>query len=262
MRSRSTAPISETEPHIPEKKRGSVELSPFAMLVIAIVLGTAIVLGVSSLLHRPAEQHAQEQQAPSVAGSSDADIAQLIAAVGKHIVINTSEQPTVATVLDADTLRTQVPAFYRDAQNGDRVLVWSDKAVLYSPSRDILLAVLPVSMSSVSSTAIVNPVAGSTSASSTAERATIEVRNGTPTAGLGRSLADKLKAAGFTVLSPTQAKANNYPTTIIIKANKKPFPQTLSALQAATNAQVVDEPSIEGQIKGDFLVIVGSDYAK
>jgi len=234
------------------------------VIVLVIVLGTAAVLALNNAFHKPTTQ-----QASTATGSgSPDDVKQLIAMVGKHIVVNPSEEPTVATIQDANLLRTQNPAFYKDAQNGDRLLIWSDKAVLYSPQRDVLLAVLPVSLPPGSTgqhatnpTSATTPVSTTTTAQAI-EQAVIEVRNGTPTAGLGRVLADKLKAIGLTVLTPTDAHAKNYPNTIIIKSSDKPLPETLAKLQATTNAQVVSEPAGEGTMKGDFLVIVGADFQK
>ncbi len=72
------------------------------------------------------------------------DLETLLERVSRLIIVPRGETPTVATVDDANAMRLQDPSFYRDAENGDRVLVWSDKAVLYSMSHDALLAVLPI----------------------------------------------------------------------------------------------------------------------
>ncbi|MBP9748867.1 hypothetical protein KBD18_01550, partial [Patescibacteria group bacterium] len=56
------------------------------------------------------------------------DINRLLENVRAHIVINTAEDPTVATVENAETLRQQNPLFYKDVQTGDKLIVWSDRA--------------------------------------------------------------------------------------------------------------------------------------
>lgn len=40
------------------------------------------------------------------------------------------EEPLVATITDAEKLKTNEP-FYKNAQNGDKVLIWKEKAVIY-----------------------------------------------------------------------------------------------------------------------------------
>lgn len=69
---------------------------------------------------------------------------ELLAKVGKLIVLP-NEKPTFATVLDAKKLIAE-QSFYVGAENGDQLLIYekAQKAILYSPSRNILVNVGPV----------------------------------------------------------------------------------------------------------------------
>jgi hypothetical protein len=69
----------------------------------------------------------------------------LIAAVGKHILLK-DEEPTIATVRDVESLKRQQP-FFDDAYNNDRLLIFSDKAIIYRESADIIVSVGPVQFS-------------------------------------------------------------------------------------------------------------------
>jgi hypothetical protein len=40
------------------------------------------------------------------------------------------EEPLVATIIDAEKLKENEP-FYKNAQNGDKVVIWKEKAVIY-----------------------------------------------------------------------------------------------------------------------------------
>ncbi|MEK7655417.1 MAG: hypothetical protein AAB386_01935 [Patescibacteria group bacterium] len=64
----------------------------------------------------------------------------LLDRVSKHILITREPAPIITTLDNADELRQSNPAFYKDVQNGDTLLLWKDKAVLYSSKRDIVLA--------------------------------------------------------------------------------------------------------------------------
>src|SRR5579862_7460225 len=58
----------------------------------------------------------------------------VINSVGKLMVLPTNETPTIATVSDKSKLSGQ--PFFANAQNGDKVLIYSksQKAILYRPS--------------------------------------------------------------------------------------------------------------------------------
>ena len=60
--------------------------------------------------------------------------------VSRHILITKDPAPIITTLDNADELRQNNPAFYKDAQNGDILLLWRDKAIVYSPKRDLVLA--------------------------------------------------------------------------------------------------------------------------
>jgi len=48
------------------------------------------------------------------------------------------EEPLVATITDADKLKKDEP-FYKNAVNGDKVVIWRDKAVIYRMTDDRLV---------------------------------------------------------------------------------------------------------------------------
>lgn len=236
---------------------GSSRMTPLAIAVVVIVLVAAVALGIKQTWFSEKEVSgsvAQKDAATAPAG----DVADLIGRVSKHIVTKSDESPTVATIQDITVLQQQNAAFYKDAQNGDRLLVWSDKAVLYSPTRDMILAVLPISLPA-SAPAGQQPPA----ATSQPESAVIEVRNGSGVTGLAKTLADSLKSAGLDVLPAASAGKDDYAKTIIVKLTDKALPQTLKSLESVTNgAAVVAMPEGEKASKADFLVIVGADLNK
>ena len=74
-----------------------------------------------------------------------AQVKELVAKVGKLIILPAGEEPVVATINDASALvKDQV--FYKGAKNGDVVLVYQKnaKAIVYSPERNVIVNVGPV----------------------------------------------------------------------------------------------------------------------
>jgi len=235
------------------KQPGASRMSPLTIAIIVIVLLVGVVLGIKQTWF--SDKGGKEQaESKKISATAPSDIADLIGRVSKHITIKQDETPTVATIQDIKVLQQQNATFYKDAQNGDRLLVWSDKAVLYSTTRDIILAVLPISLPA---SALNQP---SSSATDIAETATIEVRNGSGITGLAKTFAQSLTSSGMTVLPAAAANKDDYAKTVIVKLTDKALPKTLQSLETATkNAAVVALPEGEKASKADFLVIVGSD---
>ena len=71
------------------------------------------------------------------------EIEAIVEKVSKHIILPENETPTVATIEDIDAL-VQQQSFFVGAQNGDKVLIYSNKAIVYNPERDVLVNVGPV----------------------------------------------------------------------------------------------------------------------
>ena len=70
---------------------------------------------------------------------------QIVQAVKKHIIIQGNVEPTVAAIVDVETLRKR-NAFYNTAKNGDYLVITPTRAYLYDPERDIVIDVIPVQL--------------------------------------------------------------------------------------------------------------------
>lgn len=251
--------VQETAPSTADAPAPS-RMNPFAAAVIILVILVAGGLAVKNSL--AARTPKTDTKVENTGGNipADNDVQGIVARVARHIKIKQDEVPTVATVQDAEMLRKNNPSFYQYANNGDRLLIWSDKAILYAPSEDILLAVMPVS---------INQAAAPTDAAkdqSTSEKETakVEVRNASGVAGLGKNLANQLKSVGLDVLAPGDAKSKaGYSSSIIYVKPGASLPGTIKAIQQQINASIVESlPQDEPAIKGDILVIIGAEFKK
>ncbi len=74
------------------------------------------------------------------------EVADLVAKVGKLVVLPEGENPTVATVSDPQALKDQ--PFFAKAVQGDKVLIYAEakKAVLYSVSLNKVIDVAPLNI--------------------------------------------------------------------------------------------------------------------
>jgi Flp pilus assembly protein CpaB len=77
----------------------------------------------------------------SVAAS---ELKEVVAKVGRLVVLPTDEEPTLATVADPEKLKDQ--PFFANAKAGDKVLVYNQaqKAILYDPVQDKIIEIAPI----------------------------------------------------------------------------------------------------------------------
>ncbi len=67
----------------------------------------------------------------------------IVAEVSELMKVETTPEPTVATIVDVEKLRQSNP-FYNKAENGDYLIVTQTRAILYSQKEKKILDVVPV----------------------------------------------------------------------------------------------------------------------
>lgn len=94
---------------------------------------------------------------------------EIVNRVRKHMSIDTSIEPTVATIVDVKKLQAQNP-FYDKAKNGDFLLITSNRAILYDANKDVIIDVVPVQLdqTAAQSSAKTSAKAGAATASKAA----------------------------------------------------------------------------------------------
>ncbi len=136
---------NQTAAPVVERLQGPVGSKKLAMQVlIALVVITA---GVAVYFYHELKQLKQDPQKVA-----QQEAAELVATVGKLIVLPEGEQPTIATVTDPEKLKGQ--AFFDHAKTGDKVMIYTNakKAILYSPSENKIVEVAPLSIGGTAGT--------------------------------------------------------------------------------------------------------------
>lgn len=119
--------------HHGKKRNLATRLKVFGVLLLVVCAGVA-----AAAYYHSAKELNRLKNSPAV--SADQELSQLIEKVGTLMALPT-EKPTIATVEDTKKLAGQ--AFFKNAQNGDKVLMYaaSKKAILYRPSIDKIMEV-------------------------------------------------------------------------------------------------------------------------
>jgi len=201
-------------------------------------------------------QYQQAQKilnSPSVVAQKEAQ--DLIVSIGKLMELPQNEQPTVATVSDADKLKNS--SFFQGAKNGDKVLIYpsAKKAILYDPRTNKIIDVAPVNIGNTTA----SPTSVPKSASATQTSISVVLYNGTTQTGV-TSIVEKKITNDFpnvNVVSRSKASKTDYKGTLVIDLSGTQSDLT-TAIATSVKGQVGKLP--DGETKpsaGDILIIVG-----
>ena len=124
----------------PEKNRPPPRVRLFGLIAVVILI---VILAVLDLKHR-AGPAAQAPQPPQE------EAQKVLEKVSKLYALPAQPEPTVATIVDVETLR-QKNAFYDRAKNGDLLIVTSDRAILYDPVKNVIVDVVPIQIQAAAS---------------------------------------------------------------------------------------------------------------
>jgi uncharacterized protein HemX len=133
-------PVNEKPRRKKRLKKPSSGVWKRAVIVLLVLSVGGLVYG---YLHT--KNQLDQLKAPASAGQTETQ--QLQNKVGKLAALPVGETPTIATVNDASKLKTQ--AFFANAKNGDKVLIFSKsgKAILYRPSTNQIVEYSTVNLS-------------------------------------------------------------------------------------------------------------------
>ncbi len=112
--------------------------------IVVIVIGSLVWLGKGYL---DAKKELKKLSNPKESAQNETQT--LITQIGRTVELPAGEAPTLATVNDATRLKNQ--EFFKDAQNGDKVLIYSKagKAILYRPSSKKTIQAAPISPTNI-----------------------------------------------------------------------------------------------------------------
>jgi len=217
-------------------------------MVVRVVLAliALLILAIGAYYYLQYQKTQQLLKNPSLAAQVEAQT--LVARVGRLMELPQCEQPTIATVSDVTKLQGQ--SFFRKAQNGFKVLIYTKarKAILYDPKGDKIVE--------VTSLALEQPA----SASATLTKpVTVVLYNGTTTYGLATNVEKQLKDNGMklTVALKANAKKQTYTKTVVIDLTGKNAAMA-KELASFLGGEVGPLPTGETKPTGaDILVILG-----
>ncbi len=138
-------PAVEPTPNIspvPKKQVGSFSLRKFFNLWVLLGLFIIVVTGVIAYFMLNPNNPLLAQ----VLGSKTKDEAEItVEEVGKLIILPSEEKPTVANITNVEQLKIRQP-FFASAHNGDKLIVFKNKVIIYRPEEKKIVDVSQVSI--------------------------------------------------------------------------------------------------------------------
>lgn len=124
------------------KKSGKGSNKQRILIILFVILTIALAAGLGYLYKKYRDTQAMVYKLSTVQGQQELNKTQIEAILSemrKLIVIPTGEDPAIATIVDIEQLKSS--PFYKDAQNGDRVVLFNNakKAYIYRPESKIIV---------------------------------------------------------------------------------------------------------------------------
>jgi len=130
-------------PKIPFPGKATVNLKKtiFGLIILALIIAP------SAFFYKKSQDAEKKLSNSSEVNQKVVD--DVVTRVNKHYLLPTDEKPTLVTVTDVSKVKEQ--PFFARAENGDKALVYtqSRKAILYRPSKDVVIEVAPLNVDSI-----------------------------------------------------------------------------------------------------------------
>ncbi|MEA3357656.1 MAG: hypothetical protein U9Q67_04440, partial [Patescibacteria group bacterium] len=221
----------------PNRQAKSNKLVPVLLFVVVVLLAALVGLGYLYL------EQKEKVADPTIIATEE--MALVKEKVGKHFQLP-DEEPTLATVMDAEALRDENPEFYRNATNGDKLLIYTTMAILYNPTDDIIVNVAPV----------IREPAMDTSGT----KMNVELRNGTADevnwSDYETSIA-QVMGDNYEIAATDSASADDYLGTVIYDLSGTKATEVAQLAEVLSGSVGEALPEGESASDADVVIIIG-----
>jgi len=247
------------------KKTAKVEAPQKIKIFSKPVLVSALLLTVLGLAGAAGFFYFQSRSLEAQKNKTELEI--YLEKIGAVVVLPEGEEPTLATVSDKEKLKEQ--SFFASAENGDKVLIFSQaqKIILFRPSIDKIVEVaslgssLEKDNSEVAQKEEVAPetqVLGEEVKNAPVEPATVVIWNGTNLRGLAGKVKETLADTENVSVVKTGNAKGMYEKTLVVDLSGKNG-EVATKLAETVQGEVGILPESELKPEADILIIVGKN---
>lgn len=245
--------MEQSTPVVKTKKKSSVLKMVKALVLVAMLVG---LVGLGYLYY---QTRIELQFLASPDGQDELarrEVGQVVAALGK-LAILPEEEPVIATITDYEALASQ-SAFYTNSLNGDKLVVYpqAKQAFIFSPSRNKIVNVGPLLIED----APLGENSQGTTEQVSAQKVSVEVRNGSGVAGKATSLSQQLSSTYelVSVTAVVDAATDTYQGITVVDNSKGKFAALAQSLAKELNGKVSTLPTTESSSLAELIILVGN----
>jgi len=209
--------------HVEPRPLKKIKRFPQKIISKLLFIGVVVAMAVFAYLYTDAKRELQmistTQGQTALAQKEVKDVTDKL---GKLTIIP-NEEPVVATILDSKMLATK-SAFYTNAENGDKLVVYSSaqKAYIYSPIKNVIVNAGPLSVDQ----------------NQTDRPVRFELRNGAKDDQLLSKIKAQLDDQQQLISAVTEASRKDYAQIFVIPINSAIKPDQLTDFAKGLNAKV------------------------
>jgi len=232
------------------KIKNKFEIKDINRVTIIIIGAVVLVLASISIYlfinWRDAKKELDSYSDPAQYEKLQKERAQITVDAVKKLMILPDDEPTIATIIDIDSLKKQNQEFYKNAKNEDKILLYVNKAIIYRESSNIIVNVLPV-------------VSVPQNADGTSTKPLlIEIKNGTDSS----DAYDSVQASVQSISSAKVVDAGEYDdsdTTIVYDLSNGASSSEIQKLASDLGYQYSDSVPDNIESNASVVIVLGDD---
>ena len=228
-------------------------------MVVGVIVAVLVVVGAYWILHSHSGDGLANISTSADAKLTSSQVQEVLTRIGEFLVLPTGESPSVSIIRDAMAL-AQEQSFYAGASNGDILVVYSNRAIVYDPKADKLVNVSAIVQGSASPSPVASGSMATVTPSGTPaapEKVKVDVLNGSTKAGLAGVTASALKKNTWVTIGVVGDAKGTYTDNVIVDLTKGKKPNAIAALEqlyGVTSTTAL--PKGEATSTADIVIIV------
>ncbi len=134
---------TSTEAKKSTTKRAKIKKPPFNWKVIVVMVVLVLALGAAFYFWNEART-AKSSTPEAVAAKNQEESDRVVSSLSLVLYTESEDQPTVARIEDPEVLRAANKDFYKNAQAGDYLVLYPNRAIIYRESENLVVNVAPI----------------------------------------------------------------------------------------------------------------------
>ncbi len=128
---------------VEKEKKKRIKKPPFSWKVFMVMIVLVLALGAVFYFWNEA-QEARDATPEAVAARNQEESVRIIASLNTILLTESDEQPTVARIEDPTILQQANEDFYKNAQAGDYLVLFPNRAIIFRESEGRVINVAPI----------------------------------------------------------------------------------------------------------------------